>query len=412
MATKNFFDLLGDDENEDPSQVVVRGNSSPLEVKSSSGAVKKPSASSKTPSKLAHPADAVKGSQSGLDDVGKAGQPGGRGGRGIRGSYNDRDGVARDDGGYRERNFNNDRSDVQTRDGDGFVGARNMSVEKSLRSDNGEGRFFEGSRGGGRGRGRVGRGYSEGEERTRRREFDRHSGNSRGNESEKRAGAGRGNWGTDVDSALIVDTVESYKAEEASEVEEGFSKIEQESLNDATVEEGAAEVVPKEEEEDSEMTLEEYEKVLEHKRRVFHAEKVSERKVEVDKAFEKMLLVNNKKREEDVFIKLGHDKEKVKRDAAEREEKVRKPVSINEFLKPVEGEKYYGPPSNRGRGGRGGRAERREVSDRRESGGRIGRESSRGSFGGGRVGGSRGMYGSTSAPKIEDQSQFPTLGAK
>jgi plasminogen activator inhibitor 1 RNA-binding protein len=189
-------------------------------------------------------------------------------------------------------------------------------------------------------------------------------------------------------------------------------KTEQEAMNVATVEEGAVEAIRKEEEEDSEMTLEEYEKVLEQKRMILHAEKASERKVEVDKAFEKMQLVDNKKREEDIFIKLGHDKEKVKRDAAEREEKVRKPVSINEFLKPAEGEKYYGPPSNRGRGGRGGRGERREGVDRREGGGRTDRESSRGSFSGGRVGGSRGPYGLTSAPKIEDQSQFPTLGAK
>lgn len=52
------------------------------------------------------------------------------------------------------------------------------------------------------------------------------------------------------------------------------------------------------------MTLEEYEKVLEEKRKTLEAAKASERKVEVDKAFEKMQLVDNKKREEDIFIKL------------------------------------------------------------------------------------------------------------
>lgn len=81
-------------------------------------------------------------------------------------------------------------------------------------------------------------------------------------------------------------------------------------------------------------------------------------------------------------------------------------VSINEFLKPAEGEKYYGPPSNRGRGGRSGRGERRE------GGGRDVRDSNRGGFGGGRFGGSRGQNGGTSAPRIEDQAQFPTLGGK
>lgn len=87
-------------------------------------------------------------------------------------------------------------------------------------------------------------------------------------------------------------------------------------------------------------------------------------------------------------------------------------MSINEFLKPAEGEKYYGPSSNRGRGGRGGRGDRREGGERREGGGRGDRESSRGAFGGGRFGGRGGAAGGASAPKIEDQAQFPTLGGK
>lgn len=53
-----------------------------------------------------------------------------------------------------------------------------------------------------------------------------------------------------------------------------------------------------------EMTLDEYEKVLEEKRKTLEAAKASERKVEADKAFEKMQLVDNKRREEDIFIKL------------------------------------------------------------------------------------------------------------
>lgn len=52
------------------------------------------------------------------------------------------------------------------------------------------------------------------------------------------------------------------------------------------------------------MTLEEYEKVLEEKRKSLEAAKAAERKVEVDKAFSKMQLVDNKKRDEDIFIKL------------------------------------------------------------------------------------------------------------
>ena len=65
-------------------------------------------------------------------------------------------------------------------------------------------------------------------------------------------------------------------------------------------------------------------------------------------------------------------------------------LSINEFLKPAEGERYYTPGGRgRGRGPRGG-------------------------GGGGRF--NQGGGGSSSyapeAPKIEDPSHFPTLGGK
>ena len=58
MATKNFFDLLGDDENEDPSQVVVRTDSVSAEFKPADGALKKPSAPAKLPTKPASSAEA------------------------------------------------------------------------------------------------------------------------------------------------------------------------------------------------------------------------------------------------------------------------------------------------------------------------------------------------------------------
>lgn len=62
-------------------------------------------------------------------------------------------------------------------------------------------------------------------------------------------------------------------------------------------------------------------------------------------------------------------------------------MSINEFLKPAEGERFYSP-GGRGRGrGRG----------------------SRGGFGGS----SRSNVGyGAGAPAIEDQQQFPSLGGK
>jgi len=65
-------------------------------------------------------------------------------------------------------------------------------------------------------------------------------------------------------------------------------------------------------------------------------------------------------------------------------------VSITEFLKPAEGERYYSP-GGRGRGrGRGDRADR-------------------GSFRGGFGGGATTL---AFAPSIEDPGQFPTLGGK
>ena len=67
-----------------------------------------------------------------------------------------------------------------------------------------------------------------------------------------------------------------------------------------------------------------------------------------------------------------------------------KSVSINEFLKPAEGEEYYGQGGRRG--GRGG-----------------GR--SRGDRGGFR-GGYRNTHEVVSAPRIADPGHFPTLGGQ
>lgn len=69
-------------------------------------------------------------------------------------------------------------------------------------------------------------------------------------------------------------------------------------------------------------------------------------------------------------------------------------MSINEFLKPAEGEKYAGPMAGRGRGGsRGGRG---------RGGGGF-----RGGFSG-RTGNDTGY--TAPAPCIEDPGQFPLLG--
>ncbi|MBA0680290.1 hypothetical protein Goari_011998 [Gossypium aridum] len=95
-----------------------------------------------------------------------------------------------------------------------------------------------------------------------------------------------------------------------------------------------------------------------------------------------MQQLSNKKINDEVFIKLGSDKDK-RKEAYDREERAKKSVSINEFLKPAEGERYYNP-SGRGRGrGRGSRG-----------------------FGGGNA------ARDVAAPSIEDPGHFPILGGK
>ncbi|PKA60931.1 hypothetical protein AXF42_Ash006566 [Apostasia shenzhenica] len=141
--------------------------------------------------------------------------------------------------------------------------------------------------------------------------------------------------------------------------------------------------------ENTEMTLAEYEKMLQEKRKALEAFKTEERKVVNDKDFEGMLLVE-KKKEEDLVIKMKFDKEKGKRkEVIEKEEKSRKSLSINEFLKPAEGERY----------GRGGSS---------SSGGRGG---GRGRGRGGLRGGFSERLGSALSVSIEDDNQFPVLGA-
>ncbi|BBN67487.1 Hyaluronan / mRNA binding family, partial [Prunus dulcis] len=128
------------------------------------------------------------------------------------------------------------------------------------------------------------------------------------------------------------------------------------------------------------MTLEEYEKVLEEKRKALQALKTSEERKVDTKEFATLQQLSNKKGNDDIFIKLGSDKDKKKRLLRRK----KSPKSINEFLKPAEGERFYNP-GGRGRGrGRG----------------------PRGGFS------NNYSHGSAAAPSIEDPGQFPTLGGK
>ncbi|RID79078.1 hypothetical protein BRARA_A01851 [Brassica rapa] len=335
MATLNPFDLL-DDDAEDPSQLAVSiaadKSRKPAPV---SGL---PAKSTPPSSKQPPPSQAVREARSDAP----------RGGGG---------GFSRGRGGY-NRGGNN-----------GYSGGYSKPSEEGDVSKP----SYERRGGGGVGPPRGGRRGEAGEGERPRRAFERRSGTGRGGDF-KREGAGRGNWGTPGEEVLAVETEEV-----AAGVENEKDVVEKPADDDAN-KENTAEVEEQKEPEVKEMTLDEYEKILEEKRKALHSQNTSERKVDT-KVFESMQQLSNKKKSNDeIFIKLGSDKDKRKDD---KEEKAKKAVSINEFLKPAEGENYY-------RGGRGGR-------------GRGGRVSSGGGFSGNR---------SEAAPAIADTAQFPSLGGK
>ncbi|KAJ7298304.1 hypothetical protein O6H91_Y004900 [Diphasiastrum complanatum] len=388
MTTQNFFALLGDNENDDPAALIARYSASAAaavaaEVKSQSKKVQPPAraqqAPANLPSKPLPPAEFVREAQRAQV---RGGRGGGRGGRG---------------GGFGERNH--DREESYPRGGEnGFSSARKNS--NLIHSDNNEQRDggnqgYQRGRGGYRGGGRVGsyagygeapisqekqesgrdleggRGRGRGSGRGRGRGFSRDEDDqSREREYDRRSGSGRGEDLSEVSTSKE----ENHETQMEQKVEEPM-KVE---TSDENGQQKA------QEEEDKEMTLDEYEKVLEEKRKALAALKSQERRVDVDKSFQTMQLMDRKS-EEDIFIKLNLDKEKgKKKEVAEKEDRTKKAVSINEFLKPADGETYYGAGNGRGRGRGRGR------------------------------GGLRGSIfspGQVSAPRIEDPGQFPTLGA-
>ncbi|ONK79108.1 uncharacterized protein A4U43_C01F3020 [Asparagus officinalis] len=239
---------------------------------------------------------------------------------------------------------------------------------------------FRGGRRGGDGNEETG-----GDSERPRRTYERRSGTGRGYEN-KRDGAGRGNWGNATDDALTQEIGENVNAEEkiASHEKQPEQDDAPSAEADKEKKEGQANEAEEKEKEDKEMTLEEYEKIREEKRKALLALKTEERKVEIDNELKSMHLLSLKKENDPIFVKLGSDKKK--KESAERDEKVKKSLSINEFLKPAEGERYYGRGRGRGRGDRG---------------------PLQGGYGGG---GGGGVF--ASAPAIEDPGQFPTLGGK
>ncbi|KAI5602167.1 hypothetical protein BDE02_01G139200 [Populus trichocarpa] len=370
MASANPFDILGDDDNnEDLSQLIAAAQLKAAEKpkKADKSAAAPASQPAKLPTKPAPPAQAVREAKN------EGGRGGGRG---------DGRGYGRGRGGGGGGRFNRESNNNETPFiGNGFSGGSRPS-EDGEAGRTSERRGYGAPRGGFRG-GRRG-GYSNGEagegERPRR-QYDRHSGTGRGNEL-KREGSGRGNWGTPADEIApeteepVVDNEKSVITEKQPEEEDAAaaSKDAADASKDAAVNE------PEEKEpEDKEMTLEEYEKVLEEKRKALLSLKAEERKVGLDKDLQSMQQLSSKKSNDEIFIKLGSEKDK-RKDAADKEDRAKKAVSINEFLKPAGGDRYYNPGRGRGRGrGRGG-------------------------YG--------GNTRDVEAPSIEDPGQFPTLGGK
>ncbi|XP_065857162.1 RGG repeats nuclear RNA binding protein A-like [Euphorbia lathyris] len=384
MATMNPFDLLVDDDNDDPNQLLAAAQLKVVEkpkkaaLPAQQQTQTQPAKSAKLPTKPPPPAQAVR----------EAKYEGGRG-------------ASRGGGRGRERGggggFNRDMSNDETSFGsnNGFAGGYRPSEEGDAGKPS-ERRGYSGPRGGGGGGGGVSSGggggfrgsrrggFSNGEDREGerpRRMFDRRSGTGRGSDI-KREGSGRGNWGTPSDD-IAPETEEPVAENEKNIVAEKQSG--EEEVADANKENPSNEPEEKEPE-DKEMTLEEYEKIREEKRKALMSTKAEERKIDVKKEFGAMQQLSNKKSNDEIFIKLGSEKDK-RKDAADKDDKAKKSVSINEFLKPVDGERYYNP-GGRGRGrGRG----------------------PRGGFGGGSGGGSTR---DAVALKIEDPGHFPTLGGK
>lgn len=363
MASANPFDLLGDIDNDDPSQLIIAAKQQQqlkaAPKKALAPAVQKP-AQAKMPSKPLSPAQAVKEAKNEMN----AGRGGGRGGG--RGTGRGRGSGFNRDYGNNENAFNNVISGGYGGVEDGDSG---KSSERGRSSYGGSPRgSYRGGRRGGFSNGEVGEGERP------RRQFDRRSGTGRGNEI-KREGSGRGNWGISTDE-IVQETEEHVTNEKTASPEMQPGDDNAAVVNkDTTVNESE-----EKEPEEKEMTLDEYEKVLEEKRKALQALKTEERKVDVDKEFGSMQQLSGKKGN-DVFIKLGSEKDK-RKEISDKEERAKKVVSINEFLKPAEGGRYYSP-GGRGRGGRG----------------------SRGGFAG-------GSNENVAAPSIEDPGQFPTLCGK
>ncbi|MBA0736201.1 hypothetical protein Gogos_009773, partial [Gossypium gossypioides] len=313
MSSSNPFDLLGDDDTGELSLLIAAQKKAAATAPS--GVHKKGQAQSQTkpqaklPSKPLPPAQAVREAKS------EGIRGGGRGGRGCGGG-----GGRGGSGGYR-RDFANDENPFS-----------NSAELGQGAPEDGESRRPSERRGGYggprpyRGGGRRG-GFSNGEigdgERPRR-VYERSSGTGRGNELE-REGFGRRNWGTQIN-----DQVTEEVANEGNQ-NLGGEKLARDGDGGDADKESLTNKLEEKEPEEKVMTLEEYEKLMEEKRKALQALKTEGRKVDA-KEFESMQQLSNKKSNDEIFIKLGSDKDK-RKEAYEKEERAKK-VFVHPFIQP------------------------------------------------------------------------------
>jgi len=255
-----------------------------------------------------------------------------------------------------------------------------------------------GTGGGRKGNGRGNHGFRGQDSRP----YDRQSGpnNRRGevsNDTEAKE-----NRGGDIGTAVQVDNSAGAEWDIPVTTEEPKdADHEQGKLKAQDNSEKKAKHAADDDEEEKNMTLEEYEKVCFEKRKALESlRKAEQRTVTLDKDFESMQLVE-KKKDDSLVIKPKSEEKLKKKNSLEKDEKARKSMNINEFLKPA-------VPARGGRGrGRG-----------RERGGQgefKGERGARGEFRGergarGEFLGQRPQVEDVPAPSIEDPQQFPVLG--
>lgn len=416
MLTANAFQLL-DEENEDPQAILEASKviAEKAEEKKKAISKEKPTAAAKPGSGAAArlgQSAAPNGADQGPGDSSQRGRGGrfgdrGRGRGGRRGGYGGRDGGGGD---LPDESYNAESAPTSVRGG---------------RPGRGEGRAPRGAH--------IPRGGGHREGQSTRRTYDRQDNTGRGAEREKRGGAGHGNWGKEGEEAAEVEEDKPIEQERA-EIVKDLQTPEEPVAATETVE------AQPQEEEEKEMTLEEYEALQAEKRATSTLNKKNEAKNKPDVSQFKGMKAYEGKPEEDESdaLELTNKKQLGRSKVASERIRKEKETVATSFRIGEEASRGGGRGRGRGRGeGRfggdrfGGEGGGRFGGDRfgGEGGGRFGDREERpqrsyedrpprgdgpgrgfgSSFGG--VRGGRGR-GNGPAPELTDDSAFPSLGGK